>query len=161
MEGEMKIGGFFKIDHFDKQGNLLETVETPNAMMTRGMQEVCELIMSDTTSTGTAFDYIAVGTGTTAATTTQTALITEITENGLAIADGTVTGTNITTTLAYDTCNMVASFSAGSSYAVTESGVFNADGGQMLCRQTFSAINVTTGDTLTITWKVKLADISP
>ena len=161
----MRMGGFFKIDHFDKDGILIETVETPNAMMTRGMQEVCELIMSDTTSTGTAFDYIAVGTGTTAATTAQTALITEITENGLARSDGGgagCTGTNITTTLAYDTCQLVASYSAGSSYAVTESGVLNAaSAGQLLCRQTFSAINVTTGDTLTITWKVKLADISP
>ncbi len=157
MEGEISMKGFFKIDHFDKAGNLIETVETPNAMMTRGMQEVCELMGTDITSTATAFDYVAVGTGTTAATTAQTALITEVTEKGLTRTAGT--GTNITTTLAYDTFQLVSSFSPTSSYAVTESGVLNAAStGEMLCRQTFSAINVTNGDTLTITWKVKLAD---
>jgi len=41
---------------------------------------------------------------------------------------------------------------------VTESAVLNASSaGTMLCRQTFSAINVADGDTLQITWKVTVA----
>lgn len=150
------LKGWFKIDHYDSVGNLIETVETPNAVMNLGFKEVAQLIGTDTTGSATAFDYIAVGTGTTAATATDTALETEVTNIGLTRAAGT--GTNVTTTVTYDTFQLVKSFSPTSSAAITESGVLNASAaGILLCRQTFSAINVTNGDTLTITWKVKVS----
>ena len=150
------LKGWFKIDHFDNAGNLIETVETPNAVMNLGFKEVAQLIGTDTTASATAFDFIAVGTGTTAATATDTALETEIENIGLARAAGT--GTNVTTTVAYDTFQLVKSFSPTSSAAVTESGVLNLSAaGILLCHQTFSAINVANGDTLTITWKVKVS----
>ena len=156
MEEKFGLNGWFKIDRLDAAGNLLETVQTPNAVMNLGFKEVALLIGTDTTSTATAFDYIGVGTGTTAATATDTALETEITDTGLTRAAGT--GTNVTTTVAYDTFQLVKTFSPSGSKAVTESGVLNAaTTGILLCHQTFSAINVTNGDTLTITWKVKVA----
>jgi len=156
MEENTLLKGWFVIDRFDKHGNLIESVETPNATMNLGFKEVAQLIGTDTTGSATAFDFVAVGTGTTAATATDTALETEITNIGLARAAGT--GTNITTTVAYDTFQLVQSFSPTSSAAVTESGVLNLSAaGVLLCRQTFSAINVTNGDTLTITWKVKVS----
>ena len=156
MEENTLLKGWFKIDRFDKAGNLIESVETPNATTNVGFKEVALLIGTDTTSTATAFDYIAVGTGTTAATATDTILETEVTNIGLTRAAGT--GTNITTTVAYDTFQLVHSFSPTSSAAVTESGVLNLSAaGILLCHQTFSAINVTNGDTLTITWKVKVS----
>ncbi len=156
MEENTFLKGWFKIDHYDKAGNLIESVETPNVICNTGMKEVAELIGTDTTSTATAFDYIGVGTGTTAATATDTALETEVTENGLTRASGT--GTGVTDTVAYDTFQLVHSFSPTSSYAVTESGILNASStGELLCHQTFSAINVSNGDTLTITWKVTVA----
>ena len=150
------LRGWFKIDHFDKEGNLIETVETPNAITNKGMAEVAALIGTDITSTATAFDYIAVGTGTTAATATDTTLEIEVTENGLTRSAGT--GTNTTDSVALDQFSLVKSFSPTSSYAVTESGVLNAAStGELLCHQTFSAINVTNGDTLTITWKITVS----
>ena len=156
MEEKTSLKGWFKIDRFDKHGNLMETVETPNAVMNLGFKEVACLIGTDITATHTAFDYIAVGTGTGAATATDTTLGTEVTDTGLTRAAGT--GTNVTTTVAYDTFQLVKSFSPIGSVAVTESGVLNASSaGVLLCRQTFSAINVTPGDTLTITWKVKVS----
>ena len=156
MEENTLLKGWFVIDRFDKQGNLIESVETPNATMNLGFKEVAQLIGTDTTASATAFDFIAVGTGTTAATATDTILETEVTNIGLTRAAGT--GTNITTTVAYDTFQLVHSFSPTSSAAVTESGVLNASSdGELLCRQTFSAINVTSGDTLTITWKIKVS----
>jgi len=156
MEEKTMLKGWFKIDHFDRAGHLIESVETPNAVMNLGFKEVAQLIGTDITSGATAFDYIAVGTGTSAATATNTTLGTEITDTGLTRAAGT--GTNITTTVAYDTFQLVKSFSPTGSKAVTESGVLNASSsGILLCRQTFSAINVTNGDTLTITWKVKVS----
>jgi hypothetical protein len=57
-----------------------------------------------------------------------------------------------------DTAQFVKSFSVTGSKAVTESGIFNAASvGKLLCRQTFSAINVVNGDTLQITWKVTVS----
>ncbi len=151
-----KLKGFIKIEHFDNSGNLIEVVETPNALTNTGFAEVAGLINSDQSGSHTAWDYIAVGTGTTAATATDTELETEETENSLGRSAGT--GTRVTTTVSNDTSQIVKSFSVTGSVAVTESGVLNAGAaGVLLCRQTFSAINVANGDTLQITWKVKVA----
>jgi hypothetical protein len=101
-----------------------------------------------------AFTYIAVGTGTNSATATDTALQTEATSADVARASATAS--RVTTTVANDTAQLVKTFSPTGSYAITESGVFNASSGvTLLCRQTFSAINVVNGDSLQITWKVK------
>lgn len=152
---ELNVKGWFKINHFDKFGNLIETVETPNAMTNASFQEISGLILSDVAASYTAFDYIAVGTGTTTATATDTQLETEETQNGLTRATGT--GTQVTTSVANDTSQLLKSFSVTGSVAVTEAGVFNASSaGTLLCRQTFSAINVANGDTLQITWKVQV-----
>jgi len=151
-----QLNGWIKIDHYDKDGNLIESVETPNALTNTGFTEVAGLFCSDQSGSYTAFDYIAVGTGTTAATATDTQLQTEETENGLTRA--AATGTLVTVNVTNDTAQLVKSFSVTGSVAVTESGVLNAAStGTMLCRQTFSAINVADGDTLQITWKVTVA----
>ena len=101
-----------------------------------------------------AATYIAVGTGTTAAAATDTALVTETTTSGLGRAAGTAS--LVTTTVTNDTAQVTHDFSVTGSVAVTESGVLNAAStGTLLCRQVFSAINVANGDTLTITWKVQ------
>ncbi len=153
-----RLRGFIEIDHFDSAGKLIERVVTPNALMNVGFAEVAGLICSDQAGSHTAFDYVAVGTGTTAATATDTTLDTEETENGLTKAAGT--GTRVTETVANDTCQILKSFSVTGTVAVTESGIFNASGvdtGILLCRQTFSAINVANNDTLQITWKITVA----
>ena len=150
------IKGFIKIDHFDKVGKLIESVETPNTVVNKGFTEVAGLFCSDTTGSYTAFDYIGVGTGVTAATATNTQLGTEITDSGLARAAST--GSLVTENVANDTAQFVHQFSVTDTQAVTESAVFNAGAaGTMLCRQTFSAINVADGDTLQITWKVTVS----
>lgn len=152
----LTVKGWFKIDHFDRFGNLMETIETPNAMTEDSFEEISGLINSDTAGSYTAFNYIAVGSGTATATATDTQLQTEETENGLTRTTGT--GSQVTTTTANDTAQLLKSFSVTGSVTVTESGVFVADsGGTMICRQTFSEINVADGDTLQITWKVKIA----
>ena len=156
LDPSAKLNGWIKIDHFDTDGKLIESVETPNALTNTGFAEVAGLFCSDQSGSHTAFDYIGVGTGTTAATATDTGLETEETENGLGRA--ATTGTLETVNVSDDTAQFVKSFSVSGSVAVTESGVFNASSaGIMLCRQTFSAINVANGDTLQITWKVTVA----
>lgn len=98
--------------------------------------------------------YIAVGTGTTAVSASDTALVTETASSGLTRAAATVS--LVTTSATNDTSQWLKSFSVTGTVAVTESGVFNASStGTMLCRQTFSAVNVVNGDTLQITWKIQ------
>ena len=63
----------------------------------------------------------------------------------------------MTTDVTNDTAQGVLSFSVTGTKAVTESGFFNHIGtatGTMLSHQVFSAINVVSGDTLQITWKI-------
>lgn len=101
-----------------------------------------------------AATYIAVGTGATAASASDTTLQTESSTSGLSRAAGSVS--LVTTTQTNDTAQVVVTFTVTGSVAVTESGLLNASStGTLLCRQVFSAINVVNGDSLQITWKVK------
>lgn len=100
-----------------------------------------------------AFDYIAVGIGAVAANVTDTTLGTEITDSGLARAQGTVS--RQTTDVTDDTARVTYTFTVTGTKAVTESGVLNAAAaGVLLCRQVFSVINVANNDSLQITWDV-------
>jgi hypothetical protein len=101
-----------------------------------------------------AATYIAVGTGTTAAAAGDTALQTETATSGLSRTAGTVS--LVTTSTTNDTAQITNTFSVTGTVAVTESGVLNASSaGTLLCHQVFTAINVVSGDSLTITWKVQ------
>jgi hypothetical protein len=69
-----------------------------------------------------------------------------------------VTASSVTTTLTNDTAQFVGTVSISGTIAVTESGLFNADtNGTLLARQTFSAVNVVSGDSIQFTWKIKNA----
>lgn len=99
------------------------------------------------------FDYIALGTGTTAAAAGDTTLGTETSASGLARAAST--NSRVTTDVSNDTAQLSKAFSSLATAAITESGVFSAAAaGTLLARQVFSAINVVSGDELTITWKI-------
>lgn len=103
-----------------------------------------------------AFTYIAVGTGATAANATDTTLQTETSGSGLTRVAGTPS--LVTTTVTNDTAQLTTTFTVSGTVAVTESGVLNASSsGTLLTRQVFSAINVVSGDSLAITWKVKMS----
>lgn len=94
--------------------------------------------------------YIALGTGTTAAAASDTALEAEIIDSGLERASATVSRT--TTTVANDTAVLTYTWTATGSKAVTESGCFNAaSAGTMLNRQVFSAINLSSGNSFQVT----------
>lgn len=100
-----------------------------------------------------AFTYIALGTGTTAADVSDTTLETELATGGASRANSTASRT--TTSVTNDTAQLVNTFSISATLAITESGILNsASSGVLLARQVFSAINVVSGDSLQITWKV-------
>ena len=117
-----------------------------------GKAEVAALIGSDTSGSATPFDYIAIGTGTTSESASDTALANEQQR-------AAATGSRVTVNVTNDTLQLVKdAFTFDGNYAITESGVFNASsGGTMLCRKTFDAINVTADDTLKVTWKITVS----
>lgn len=105
------------------------------------------------------FASLGQGTGVTAFAATQTALITGVTAAGAGDsgvhAVAAATASLVTTTVANDTAQWVGTISELATLAITESGIFNATtNGVMLARQTFTAVNVVSGDSLQFTWKV-------
>jgi len=105
------------------------------------------------TGSCTAFTALAWGTGTTAASNAQTALVTEVQRSAATVS-------RVTTTYANDTLQLTYAFTAGGTYAAIEYGVFNnaSSGGTMAARtKQSSAKNVESGDTLTVTYKINFA----
>ena len=96
--------------------------------------------------------YVAVGTGTTAAAAGDTALGTETAVSGLSRALGTYTEP------ATKQGRVAKTFSVTGTVAVTEAGLLNAAAaGILLNRQVFAAVNVVSGDELTIQYTFTLS----
>jgi len=106
--------------------------------------------VSDTPARPGVFDYIGVGSGTTAPDVTDTDL-----ENPIAGGRSQGAYTNLAAAGQWE---VKVVFPPGTATgAITESGVFNAAAaGTLLCRQTFAVVNKEAGDTLEITWRFTL-----
>lgn len=153
MKDALKVKGEFELRLY-RRGILIDERILRNTVTNTGLAEVANLVGDE--SSPTAFTYLAVGTGTTAAAATDTALESEITDSGLERAAATVS--RVTTTVTNDTLQLLKSWTATGSKAVTECGAFNdPSAGIMLGHQVFAAINVTSGDTLQLTYKFAFA----
>lgn len=119
--------------------------EVPNLVVTTGKDYVASR-MKD--ATATAMSHMAIGTGSTAAAASDTAL-------GNQSARTTLTSTTVTD----NDVVYVDTFPAGTGTgAITEAGIFNASsGGTMLCRTVFSVVNKGASDAMTITWTVTVS----
>lgn len=132
-------------------GSWADKMVVSNIVTNAGKADVAGLINGATAPA--SFDYVAIGTGTTAVDVTDTTLETEITTSGGQRAQGTAT--RETTDVTNDTAQVVRTFTFTGSFVVTESGLLNAASvGTLLCHQTFSAANVTSGDSLQVTWQI-------
>jgi len=123
-----------------------ETVkEVPNLVVTAGKGYVASR-MKDTSAT--AMSHMAIGSGTTPAAASQTALVSELART--ALTSTTVSGADIV---------YVDTFAAGTGTgAVKEAAILNASsGGTMLCRTVFSVVNKGANDAMTITWTVTVS----
>ena len=123
-----------------------ETVqEVDNLVVTAGKGYVASR-MKD--ASATAMSHMAIGSGTTAAAASQTALGTQL--GRVSLTSTSVSGAVVT---------YVATFAAGTGTgAVTEAGLFNASSsGTMLCRTVFSVVNKGSADSMTITWTVTVS----
>lgn len=149
MQDTIKLRGEF-ILKLIRDGKVVQEVKKSNTITKTGLAEITNHLGN--ISSPVAFSYLAVGTGTTAATSDDTTLEAEITDSGLERASATVT--QETTTSTNDTLQLVKQWTASGSKAVTEIGAFNASSsGVMLGRQVFSVINTVSGDTLELTYK--------
>ena len=105
-------------------------------------------------ATPTNMKYIGVGTGSTAATATDTALGGEV--------ETRATGTQsvVTTTTTNDTYQCIGTVTMTAGRAITESGLFGAStSGTMMSRNVFSVINLNSTDTLAVTWKIPMTAV--
>ena len=149
----MKIKGSIDFEIKDKNGKTKDKWSVKNSVMKVGFAQLA-LLAGD--ATAVPFTYLAVGTSSTAVATTQTALVGEITDSGLARASATVS--RVTTTETNDTLQLVKTFSVSGTKTVEEVGIFNdATAGTMLARALTTTKSLVSGDTLAITYKVKFS----
>jgi hypothetical protein len=144
-DDEIKVKGHLSIVLIDQLGLVKEEHDFDNLVVTTGKGYIASR-MKDTTAT--AMSHMAIGTGTTAAAASQTALVTEA--NRQALTSTNVSGGQITYS---------STFGNGQGTgALTEAAILNASsGGTMLCRTVFSVINKGANDTLAITWTVTVS----
>lgn len=137
-----KLTGKLKIELNDEV-----VAEVPNIVVSDGKAFVASRMKN---TTDAAMSHMAIGTGSTAAAASDSALGSELSGSRTALTSTTVTDNDIV---------YVATFGAGTGTgAVTEAGIFNASsGGTMLCRTVFSVVNKGSADSMTITWTVTVS----
>lgn len=152
MKSKLGIKGRFKIEIRDKDGKLKSSSKwSSNTITNTGLAGVAGLIGN--TGTITAFTYLAVGTDSTAPAASQSALIAEIVDTGLARAAATIS--RVTTNHTNDTLQLVYTWTASGSKTVQETGVFNdPTAGVMLGRGLTGSRVLTNLDTLTVTYQI-------
>ncbi|MHA1305574.1 MAG: hypothetical protein ACTSPI_17880 [Candidatus Heimdallarchaeaceae archaeon] len=140
------LKGTFHVAVLGKDNEVKTSQTIPNTIMNVGLAEISGLILKDIG--GNAFDYLAIGTGTTAPNATQTALVSETYRQA-------GTGSQITTTVTNDTARLTTSMSITDSNVFSEAGIFNSSSaGDMLARTTFSATTASDGDTVNLGYDV-------
>lgn len=101
-------------------------------------------MQNSTTSPMDVFKYHGCGTGVTAESNSQTALVTEV--------GSRVSGTQ--SAPSSDVYQTIATLTPGNTYAITEHGIFSASSaGVLMDRSLFSAINVVAADTIQFTYQ--------
>ena len=142
---ETKATGKLTVEIKDKDGKVKDTRELTNLVVSDGLDFIASR-MKD--ATATAMSHMAIGTGSTAAASGDSALGTEAARQALT-----------STTVNNNAVSYVASFAAGTGTgAITEAGVLNAaSSGTLLCRTVFSVVNKGASDSMTITWTITIS----
>lgn len=149
-----KIIGLIAIEVKDRNGVVKERREIKNLITSAGKAGLAGLLCGD--GSLSAFTYLAVGIGTTAANAADTTLESEITTSGLGRAAATIS--RVTTAVTNDTAQLVKSWAVTGTKAITEIGALNAAStGILLGRQVFAAVNVADGDTFQATYKFQIS----
>lgn len=140
----IKAKGHIKFDLFDENGNLKEHREIDNVVVTVGKTYLATWLAA-ASQAGQFMQYVALGTGVTAASAADTALQTELASR----VAGTLTSAGAV-------WQNQATFGPGvDTGAITESGLLSASTvGTLFAHQVFAVINKGAGDSLQVTWSV-------
>lgn len=141
---QLKVTGDVTVKLFDKDGNIKDSREIKNLVVTVGKN----FIASRMVSTPTAMSHMGVGASGSAAAAGDTTLGSEL--GRVALASATVSGSVVT---------YVANFPAGTGTgAIVEAGILNAvTAGTLLCRTVFGVVNKGADDAMSITWQVTVS----
>jgi hypothetical protein len=134
----------------DAKGNIKKEVEVKNLVTNLGLAYFTSRAIS---AAQNVISHMAVGSGSTAPSGANTTLVTEMARVALTSA------TQVTTTVANDSVQYVATFGSGvATGVIQEAGLLNASStGTLTNRTVFGTITKDAGDTLTITWKVTIS----
>lgn len=146
---KLKLTGKLNLVLKDKDGNVKDKREVKNLVVNTGLAFIASRMAGTSKN---VMSHMALGSGTTAASATQTDMIS-ILGSREALDSTTISGTN------NEKVVYVSSFEAGDATgAVTEAGIFNASSGSdMLCRTVFSVVNKAADDTVSVTWTITLS----
>lgn len=144
----LKITGAVTLKLLDKEGNVLESREIPNLVVTTGKTFIAASMLKTSANTPIAMTHMAVGTNNTAPAAANTALGAEA--GRVALSSATSSANVVTYT---------ATFPAGTGTgALVEAGIFNdASAGTLLCRTTFAVVNKGAADAMSITWAITVS----
>lgn len=118
-----------------------------NTIIQSGIQLMVKIMNGNTTG---SFKWMGIGTGSTAPSSTQTALVDQI-----SIEE--TTNTVGTTAFSDDTAIFQGTFTFTTTYTLREAGLFSSSAsGVMLARRLFPAVNVINGDNLSLIWSIRL-----
>ncbi|HEX9678486.1 hypothetical protein [Nitrososphaera sp.] len=151
IDSTIPVEGYVTVS-VSRQGTEIYYYEGHNLITDAGKDFISAQIGSTSTGSNGA-NYIALSSDDTAPVATDTTLTGEITGSGLDRAQGTYThsaGTNTFTVEAVFTASATVS-------DVQKTGLFTASsGGTMMAENTFSSVNLISGDQLTLTWTITI-----
>ncbi len=149
-----KITGHVILQIFDTEtGELKAKIENHNLVVDGGLDEMAQAVFGVGGVGTTNFDFIEIGTGTTAPTATDVAIETSACAR---IQDASPDVNSLTS--GETSVSVISSFDGGTcSGAITEAGIFNAiSANQMLARSTFGSVTISAGDTLNVNYTITI-----
>lgn len=152
------LKGYFTITHYDPDGNIISIIQTDNLIVNEGMECVADLTFGTTSCASEAFfQFLAIGTGTTATVDAQLTLGAESgtcarVQDSTPAIDVSVTGQRKIT--------LTSLFSGGTceAQAFGETGVFDASStGNLLARSLITpTVTLGVGDTISIDYSITI-----
>lgn len=148
-ESLIKISGHWQMKLFGPDGVLKQEVSGENVITTNGKEMLAAYLASAAASaTVNPFKYVAIGTGSTAESASDTALATELTRT-------TGTASYVSGAIYQVTATFAAGTGTG---AITEYGLFDSStAGTMFNRDVETVINKGASDTLSVSMQVTLS----
>ena len=153
IQDKSSVTAWVTLTVYDEFGSVKQRVENHNLIVDQGMDEMSHRVFGVGGVGTTVFNYIGIGTSSTAPSAGQTALVTPIctrVQDASPDSNSAVSGETST--------SVISSFSGATcAGAITEAGIFNTvSSGQMLGRSTFGVVTIASADTLNVNYTVTI-----